>query len=83
MNLNHEQLNILNNSAKTFGVVRTGTLQGVGNYVQKIMLDELNIHAETMKYVIQHEMKTNPDKWKKLESSLYLVVLWLQNTFLI
>ena len=38
------------------------------------MLDELNIHAETMKYVIQHEMKTNPKQWKDLENSLRKIV---------
>lgn len=69
-----ERIQFMSSFAKTFGVVRTGTLQGVGNYVQKIMLDEMNIHAETMKYVIQHEMKTNPKQWKDLESSLRKIV---------
>ena len=46
----------------------TGWFPNICNYIQKIMLDELNIHAETMKYIIQWELQTERGKrvWQKI-----------------
>ena len=55
--------------AVTFAIVQQGWFPGIGNYVQKIMLDELNIHAKTIQYVIKHELSTHRGKreWTTLK----------------
>lgn len=62
--------------AVTFAVVQQGWFHGIGNYVQKIMLDELNIHANTMKYVIKYELSTDNGKkaWENIRSDCLEIV---------
>lgn len=67
-----ERIQFMGSFSATFAVVSQSWFQGIGNYVQKIMLDERNIHAETMKYVIQHELSTPQGRfwWPKIAEEM-------------
>ena len=71
-----ERIQFMASFAATFAVVSKSWFQGIGNYVQKIMLDERNIHAETMKYVILTELSTPMGRfwWPKLEAEMRTLV---------
>ena len=63
-----EKIQFMASFPVTFSVVDAGYFPNIGNYVQKIMLDERNIHAETMEYCIKHELSTERGKrvWKRI-----------------
>lgn len=63
-----EKIQFMASFPVTFAIVDAGWFPNIGSYVQKIALDERNIHAETMEYVIMHELNTERGKrvWQKI-----------------
>lgn len=53
-----ERIQFLASFAVTFAICDTGMFQPIGKAVQKIAQDELEIHAELDKVVLQHELTT-------------------------
>ena len=57
-----ERLQFMASFAVTFTICSTGLFQSIGTAVQKICQDELEIHAEFDKEVLNYEMKTEKGK---------------------
>ena len=47
-----ERFQFMSSFATTFGIVEQGYFIAIGKYIQKIMLDELLCHSETVRYAI-------------------------------
>ena len=71
-----ERIQFMESFSATFAVVSQSWFQGIGNYVQKIMLDERNIHAETIKYCLLHELNTPMGRywWSKIADEMRQLV---------
>lgn len=71
-----ERIQFMASFPMTFSIVEKGWFQNMGNAVQKIMLDEYNIHAETMKYCLSYELSTKNGKkvWEEAKAECRKIV---------
>lgn len=57
-----ERIQFMSSFAITFAICNTGLFEQIGKAVQKIAQDELEVHCELDKHVINNEMKTERGK---------------------
>lgn len=67
-----ERVQFATSFASTFAVVESGYFTGIGQLIQKIMLDELTVHAPVIEYALNYIFQNDPRGRKLFSNKTYI-----------